>query len=75
MVGDVTESRFEATRLRLLQVQKPLDELTQAEVEELFGRAAKYASTIRFFDYRMIAVDSTNSEVCCGNQVHCGDLG
>jgi hypothetical protein len=53
-VGDVSVSRYEATRLRVFQVQRPLDQLSQAEIEELVSRAVKYASTLRIFDYRMI---------------------
>ncbi|MEW4453063.1 hypothetical protein AB1L30_10335 [Bremerella sp. JC817] len=54
LIEDASESSFEATRRKLLQFEKPLDELGQAEIEEFVGRAVKYTSTIRVFDYRMI---------------------
>lgn len=54
LLTDTSQSSYETSRIRLIQIHKPLDELSLAEVEEFVGRALKYASTIRFFDYRMI---------------------
>lgn len=55
LLTDASQSNYEASRIRLIQLHKPLDELSLAEVDEFVGRAFKYASTVRFFDYLMIA--------------------
>ncbi len=34
---------------------KPLDEMSQVEVEEYIGRSVKYCSVLRLYDYRMVA--------------------
>ncbi len=54
LLRDASESKFESLRIRMVQINKPLDELLDSEIEEYVGRAVKYAGTIRFFDYRMI---------------------
>ena len=54
LLRDASESKFESSRTRMIQVNKPLDELLPSEIDEFVGRAVKYAGTIRFFDYRMI---------------------
>jgi hypothetical protein len=52
---DISVSRYETLRLRVASPEKPLDEMSQAEVEEQIGRAVKYSSVLRIFDYRMVA--------------------
>lgn len=66
LLSDCSESKFEALRLRIVQVQKPLDELSRAEVEEFVGRALKFASTVRFFDYRMIGSPKRTTKYVAG---------
>lgn len=68
LLRDASQTRFEVSRLRLQQIPKPLDELTLAEIEEFVGRAFKYASTIRFFDYRMIGSRQRTSKYVAGLQ-------
>lgn len=53
LIRDVTESEFEKKRRGLQSVNQPLDRFTETEVDELFGRALKYTSTLRVFDYLM----------------------
>jgi hypothetical protein len=55
LVSEVSESKYEVLRRRMLRPEKPLDEFAPAEVEERLGRAFKYAPTVEFFDYRMVA--------------------
>ena len=66
LLSDCSESSFEALRLKLVQVHKPLDELSCAEVEEFVGRALKFASIIRFFDYRMICSRKRTAKYVAG---------
>ncbi len=54
LIGDYSESQFQATRRRLKQIASPLDELTIPEIEELVGRATKYCNVLRFYDFRMV---------------------
>ena len=53
LIEDVSESAFEKTRHHYLQIEKPIDEMSTSELDELIGRSLKYASTIRVFDYLM----------------------
>jgi len=66
LLSDCSESRFEALRINIVQIQKPLDELSRAEVEEFVGRALKFASTVRFFDYRMIGSPKRTTKYVAG---------
>lgn len=59
LLTDTSESNYETLRIRVLQLEKPVDELSLAEVEEFLGRAFKYSSTLRFFDYLMISSNHT----------------
>ncbi|TWU41890.1 hypothetical protein [Novipirellula artificiosorum] len=68
LLADASQSNYEASRNRLLQIHKPLDELTPAEIEEFVGRAVKYASTIRFFDFRMIGSPKRTTKYVAGMQ-------
>lgn len=68
LLADASESNYEASRSRLLQIHKPLDELTFPEIDEFVGRAVKYAATIRFFDYRMIGSPKRTSKYVDGRQ-------
>jgi hypothetical protein len=52
---DISVSRYESLRIRIAAPEKPLDEMTLAEVEEHFGRAVKYCCMLRIYDYRMVA--------------------
>lgn len=52
---DISVSRYETLRLRVASPEKPLDEMSRAEVEEQIGRAVKYTGVLRIFDYRMVA--------------------
>ncbi len=53
LIEDVSESAFEKTRRHYLQIDRPIDEMSASELDELIGRSLKYASTIRVFDYLM----------------------
>lgn len=66
LLSNCSESNFEALRGRIVQIQKPMDELSPAEVEEFVGRALKFASTVRFFDYRMIGSRNRTSKYVAG---------
>lgn len=66
LIENASESNFESTRQRLLQIQKPLDELETADIEEFVGRAVKYSPTIRVFDYRMIGSDKRTAKYVAG---------
>ena len=57
MVGpqDISVSRYESFRLRIASSDQSLDQMKQAEVEEHIGRAVKYCSVLRIYDYRMAA--------------------
>ena len=66
LVSDVSQSTFEDTRRRVRQVAKPLDELKPTEIEELIGRATKYAATVRFFDYRMVGSRQRTTKYLAG---------
>lgn len=68
LLRDASQSKYEASRIRLLQIHKPLDELSPAEVEEFVGRAFKYAPTIRFFGYRMIGSVKRTAKYVVGIQ-------
>ena len=68
LLKDTSQSNYEASRIRLIQIPKPLDELSPAEVEEFVGRALKYATTIRFFDYRMIGSVKRTANYLAGIQ-------
>jgi hypothetical protein len=52
---DLSVSRYEALRLRIAAPDRPLDEMGPAEIDEFIGRAVKYCSVLRMFDYRMVA--------------------
>lgn len=52
---DISVSRYEALRIRIVTPDKPLDEMKLTEVEEHIGRAVKYCSVLRLYDYRMVA--------------------
>lgn len=52
---NVTLSRYEATRTRIANPALPLDQLSVGELEELIGRAVRYSTVLRVFDYRMVA--------------------
>jgi len=67
-MADASQSNYESLKNRLVQIHKPLDELTQPEVEEFVGRAVKYTATIRFFDYRMIGSPKRTSKYVAGIQ-------
>ena len=58
LITEVSESRYEALRRRMLRVEVPLDQLPADEVEERLGRALKHAPTLELFDYRMVASPS-----------------
>jgi hypothetical protein len=68
LLADASQSKYEASRNRLMQIHKPLDELSLTEVEEFVGRAVKYASTIRFFDFRMIGSPKRTTKFVAGMQ-------
>ena len=68
LLTDASQSKYEASRNRLMQIHKPLDELSLTEVEEFVGRAVKYASTIRFFDFRMIGAPKRTAKYVAGMQ-------
>ena len=54
LVAEVTESKFDERRRKFLRIENSIDKISATDLEELIGRAVKYASTLRFFDYRMI---------------------
>lgn len=68
LLSDASQSAYEASRIRLIQLEKPLDELSLPEIEEFVGRAVKYAPMIRFFDYRMIGSPKRTSKYVAGIQ-------
>jgi len=68
LLSDASQSKYEASRNRLSQFSKPLDELSLPEIEEYVGRAVKYAATIRFFDFRMIGSPKRTSKYVDGMQ-------
>lgn len=68
LLTDASQSSYESLRNRLLQIHKPLDELTRPEVEEFVGRAVKYAAIIRFFDYRIIGSPKRTPKYVAGIQ-------
>jgi hypothetical protein len=52
---DISVSRYEGLRIRVFSSDRPLDQMNPAEVEEHIGRAVKYCSVLRIYDYRMVA--------------------
>ena len=52
---DISLSRYESLRIRIAAPDKPLDEMSLAELEEHVGRAVKYCCMLRIYDYRMVA--------------------
>lgn len=66
LLRDASESMFESSRTRMVQIHKPLDELLASEIDEFVGRAVKYAATIRFFDFRMIGSVQRTSKYVAG---------
>ena len=68
LLSDASQSSYETTRLRLFQIDRPLDELNASEVDEVVGRAVKYAPTLRFFDYRMIGSPQRTRKFVAGIQ-------
>ena len=52
---DISVSRYESLRIRLVAPDKPLDEMGAPDVEEYIGRAVKYCPVLRVYDYRMVA--------------------
>lgn len=59
---DISVSRYEGLRIRIASPDKPLDQMSQVEVEEHIGRAVKYCSVLRVFDYRMVARSKSTSK-------------
>ena len=55
-IGELYDCGYEQLRIELLEPEKPLNELTQAEIENLIGRTLKFSSCLHLFDYKM-AVD------------------
>jgi len=66
LLSDCSESSFEKLRIKCFQIHKPLDELPPNEVEEFVGRALKFSSTVRFFDYRMIGSPKRTAKYVAG---------
>ena len=52
-IGELHECAYEQLRIELLEPEKPLNELTQVEIENLIGRALKFSSSLHVFDYLM----------------------
>ncbi len=52
---EISVSHYESLRIRIASPDKPLDEMSQVEVEEYIGRSVKYCSVLRLYDYRMVA--------------------
>jgi hypothetical protein len=52
---DISISHYESLRVRVACPDRPLDQMALGEVEEQIGRAVKYCSVLRLFDYRMVA--------------------
>ena len=52
-VDELHDSGFEKLRISLIEPEKPLNELAEAEIENLVGRALKFSSYIHLFDYLM----------------------
>ena len=59
---DISVSHYESLRARVFSPDKPLDEMSQVEVEESIGRSVKYCSVLRLYDYRMVARPRNNSK-------------
>ena len=59
---DISVSRYEMLRLRVASPDKPLDEMSPEQVEEQIGRAVKYCSVLRLYDYRMVARPRSTSK-------------
>ena len=68
LLSDASQSAYEASRIKLIQLEKPLDELSLPEIEEFVGRAVKYAPRIRFYDYLMISSPSRTRQFLAGLQ-------
>lgn len=52
---DISVSQYESLRHRIASSDQSLDQMKQAQVEEHIGRAVKYCSVLRIYDYRMVA--------------------
>lgn len=65
---DISVSNYEAIRQRIASPDKPLDEMTPAEVEDTIGRAVRYCCVLRLFDYRMVARPRRARKYCEGIQ-------
>ena len=52
-VDSLHDSAYEKLRQAMLEPEKPLNELGLGEIQELVGRALKYASSVHIFDYLM----------------------
>ncbi len=52
-VDELHDSGFEKLRISLIEPEKPLNELAEAEIENLVGRALKFSSCLHLFDYLM----------------------
>jgi hypothetical protein len=65
---DISVSGYESLRIRVATPDKPLDNMTMAEIEEAIGRAVKYCSILRIYDYRMVARPRSTSKYRDGIQ-------
>lgn len=52
-IGELHDCGYEKLRIALVEPERPLNELTQAEIENLVGRALKFSSCLHLFDYLM----------------------
>ena len=59
---EISVSRYESLRIRITAPERPLDEMSQADVEEYIGRSVKYCSVLRLYDYRMVARSRSTSK-------------
>lgn len=60
--GEISLSHYESLRIRINAPDRPLDEMSQAEVDEFIGRSVKYSTVLRLYDYRMVARQRSTSK-------------
>jgi hypothetical protein len=63
---NISISHYEHLRVRVACPDRPLDQMGLGEVEEQIGRAVKYCSVLRLFDYRMVARVRSTRKFCEG---------